>query len=680
MHSYFNISKTLILTMKNIFVCFKDLQTGPSKLLPILKEFGFTEFKSVLDRNQYFDLEKDGFNRPSNKPKPDTTQSSKPKPDTTQSGKPKPDSTQSDSVKSYSANTEEILLSDSADEIEKKLFRIWKISFTTDLNAENVLKKIKNLAFVEYAHFANTYELHSNPNDPKFGVQWYLPQVKANLAWNITQGNGNIVVAVVDSGVDYNHQDINTNMWKNPLNNKYGYNFINYTTDPKDNVGHGTHVAGVIGAVINNSINVAGVAKVKIMAIKAFGGPHDEDDNMISGLRWAANNGAKIINNSWGPKNRDGDFTSLNLALQFVAAKNAISVFSAGNDNLNIDTLFPGVSEDKIIIVAASDTQDKKTGISNYGEKTTIVAPGVTIQSLAMNNGNNSMDGTSAAAPIVCGAIALLLSQSPTLTLIQIKDLLRASSDTLYQSNQSQGFNANTGRLNIHRLLLTNNPALINQPQNISRNIDQIPLSPPLNERNMNPDEKKFLLFQAALINNIRTPLEQKLQNVGIENIPKLVERVLRNTSPEVVLMNHIKATEKLLWLYRDAAAMYDAIDNPGNCPDGYYVCTVNGNATCCQSPNQLLIALQPEEEVEVVPIDITDLLKNNVFLYWNCEISIFHTINPNLESKKVVVEEVFLRPQSDIKILDLNDIDNVNIDNIKTIHFGAPYDIFIDL
>ena len=299
------------------------------------------------------------------------------------------------------------------------------------------------------------------------------------------------------------------------------------------------------------------------------------------------------------------------------------------------------------------------------------------------------MGGTSVAAPIVTGAIALLLTQSPNLTLTEIKNLLRVTSDNLIGDR----INNNTGRLNIYRLLLANNPTLINQIIPTQTIISEPILPQPLNERIMNPNEKKFLLFQAVLINNIRTTLEQRLQNLGILNISGLIERLLNNTSPEVLLRNHIKSTESLLWLYRDAASMYASIDNPGNCPDGYYVCTLNGQASCCKSGQQLLVqpsaddmdaqALLRDNETqdeEEEPLSITDSLKNNVFLYWNCDISIYHTINPNMESKKVQVEEIFLRPGSDIKILNLNDIDNVNVDNIQTIHFGAPYDIFINL
>ena len=636
--------------MKNIFVCFKNLQTGPESLLPILRDFGFKEFKNVLDENQFYDLRKDKFNAQSSAPEPDATQSSKKEVDSTQTAG---------------------MMQNFDNEYWQKLFRVWKIVLKDGVDEETVLKRLQSLDFVEFAHFANKYKLHSN--DPRYNNQWYIPNVKANLAWDITQGNGSLIVAVIDSGVDYSHNDIMNNMWRNPVTGNFGFNTTVVIDDenPMDLSGHGTHVAGVIGAITNNSLDTAGIAQVKIMAIKAFGGADDEDDNMVAALYKAAVNGAKIVNNSWGPESRSGVHTTLETALLALAALNIICVFSAGDDRLNINTVFPGTSENEIIIVAGSDDRDVKTRRSNFGTKVTILAPGEKIHSLFINSRSPRMDGTSAAAPIVSGAIALLLSQSPNLTLVEIKNRLRQSSDNKGQTN----FNPQTGRLNIHQLLLNNNPSLMTETREISAKV----LPHPLNERNMNPDEKKFLLFQFALVNHLKAKLEKQLQDLGVGDILSLTERIMSDESPEVELIQQIEMTEKLLWIYRDVAKMYSVIDSPDNCPTGYYVCTLNGVTTCCAIPEIMLIADEPENE-EVLPVNISDLLKNNVFLYWNCEISIYHTINPNLESKKVLVEEIFLRPKSGIKILDLNDIDDININNIKTVHFGAPYNIFIDL
>ncbi len=648
--------------MKNIFVCFKDLQTGPPNLIPILKEFGLKEFKNVLDENQFYDLKKDKFNVQSSTPKPDTTQSSK-------VSKPlikkKMDSTQS-SAMMQSIVTE--------NEYTQKLFRIWKIVLKDGVDDEKVLKKLQGLDFIEFAHFANIYQLHANSNDPRHNDQWHIPQIQADLAWAFTQGNGSIVVAVIDSGVDYNHIDINQNMWRNSPGGNYGFDMLTGGEDPMDMTGHGTHVAGLIGAIINNNIATNGIAKVKIMAIKAFGGAEDDDGYMVRALWKAAEMGAKIVNNSWGPKKPQGPHTTLETALRALASLNIICVFSAGNRNRKIDTVFPGKRENDIIIVAGSKRNDTKTDDSNFGDKVTIVAPGLEIYSLHRISGTNEMGGTSAAAPIVSGAIALLLTHSPNLTLAEIKNLLRISSDRLVGTGTN--FNTNTGRLNIYNLLLANNPALRSQARTISEN----PLPHPLNERNMNPEIKRFELFQFILVNYLKTKLNRSLQDdIGIDNISDFITRIISDNEPEVDLIEQIEMTEKLLWIYRDVAEMYSILDSPDLCPSGYYVCTTAGVTTCCPNGQIMLVANEPENE-EAEPINISDLLKNNVFLYWNCDVSIYHTINPNMETKKVQVEEIFLRPNSGIKILDLNDIEDINVNNIKTIHFGAPYNIFINL
>ena len=548
--------------MKNIFVCFKNLQSGPQKLIPILKEFGFKAFGSILDDDQFYDLRKDEFNSQSAPPKPA-------KPDATQSSKvpnkKKIDSTYSDN-KSLSLANE--------NEYTQKLYRIWKIVLKAGVNDVIVLKKLQSLSYIEFAHFANKYALHARANDPRYVDQWHLDRVRANFAWDVTHGDESIIVAVIDSGVDYNHNDINQRMWRNPVSGNFGFNIVTGDQFPMDNGGHGTHVAGVIGAITNNGLATAGVAKVKIMAIKAFGGGEHDDRFMTRALRKAAANGAKIVNNSWGPKIRGGTHTTLETALRALALDNIICVFSAGNENMSIDTVFPGNIESEVIIVAGSKKEnDKKTDDSNLGDKVTIVAPGEDIYSLGRNNQINTMPGTSAAAPIVSGAIALLLTESPNLSLNNIKTLLRSSSDNFGLT----GVNTNTGRLNIHNLLLANNPALRSQARTIIEN----PLPHPLNERNMNPEIKRFQLFQFILVNYLKTKLNSNLEDLEIGNITDFIVRIMRDNAPEVELIQEIQMMEKILWIYRDGAEMFLKVDDPDNCPSGYHYCTLEGNTTC---------------------------------------------------------------------------------------------------
>lgn len=190
-------------------------------------------------------------------------------------------------------------------------------------------------------------------------------------------------------------------------------------------------------------------------------------------------------------------------------------------------------------------------------------------------------------------------------------------------------------------------------------------------------EEKKFLIFQFILLKQTMSTLEKKLE-VQKTNLSKFIDKILSNKTPEVQLIDEIETTEQLLWLYKDAARMYSVIKNPSQCANGYYVCVLEGITTCCKNEILMRSFLKTDSTNHIE--DISELLKDNAILYWNCNITIYHTINTDGECKKADVEEVLLRPKEGIKILDLHNIDNVNFNNIKTIHFGAPYDIFIDL
>ena len=203
--------------------------------------------------------------------------------------------------------------------------------------------------------------------------------------------------------------------------------------------------------------------------------------------------------------------------------------------------------------------------------------------------------------------------------------------------------------------------------------------------------QKKFMLFQIILAKHIKAKLEKKLKvkkvigSEGAKDIPSFLLELLSEKSPAVQFKEEVELTEQLLYLYKDAANMYSMIDNPGNCQDGYYVCTVDGVATCCKGTMQFMETPNQDSTNQIMntskqdsvnqPNYMVDLKAKMPILYWNCDVTLYQKLNDNKECKKVEFEKVLLRPKSGIKILDLN-----TIDNIKTIHFGAPYDIFIDL
>jgi subtilisin family serine protease len=334
----------------------------------------------------------------------------------------------------------------------------------------------------------NDISLQVTPNDPQFNQLWGLnntgqtggtvdADIDAPQAWDIQQGSQNVVVAVVDTGVDYNHQDLAANIWANTGeiandgidndSNGYtddvrGYDFINNDNNPWDDNSHGSHVAGTIGAVGNNNIGVVGVSpNVSIMPLKflssAGGGTSSAAAKAID---YATQNGAKVINASYrgfvfSQLQRDAIDDANTMGVSFVAA--------AGNDINNNDTtpVYPSsYALPNIIAVAATTHHDQLASFSNYGTTSVdLGAPGQSILSTIPGNLYGLKSGTSMAAPHVAGAAALLLAQDPSRTPAQLKDILMNTTDPL---NSLNGNTVSGGRLNLWKAL--NRPPVLTTP------------------------------------------------------------------------------------------------------------------------------------------------------------------------------------------------------------------------
>ena len=296
------------------------------------------------------------------------------------------------------------------------------------------------------------------PNDPRFSEQWALQNtgqtggasgsdINAVSAWGMSTGSDSIVVAVIDTGVDYTHPDLAQNIWTNPgeipnngidddgngyVDDVHGYDFINNDNDPMDDNGHGTHCAGVIGAVGNNGIGISGVnQKVKIMPLKFLRKDGNGDTAAsLNAIAYARKMGANVISCSWG-----GTARSQALA-DAISATNKLIVCAAGNSGVNTDTIpqYPsGFDNPQIISVAASDASDGIPSYSNYGPTSVdVAAPGDWILSTyptALGYQYIKMKGTSMATPHVSGLAALLLSVNPGLSPDQLKQLIMNNVD-----------------------------------------------------------------------------------------------------------------------------------------------------------------------------------------------------------------------------------------------------------
>lgn len=369
-------------------------------------------------------------------------------------------------------------------------FELWEMPDTVSIDSLNQLKASGTgvgLESVEYLQ--SNYKLSvttsvsdtvnsTTTNDPDFSELWGLENqgqtggtvdadIDAPEAWTLSTGQ-DVVVAVIDSGVDYTHPDLIQNMWINTgeiagngidddgngfIDDYHGYDFVNNDGDPFDDDGHGTHVAGTIAAVGDNDTGIVGVAPdAKIMALKfldASGAGSTFD--AIQAIEYAILMGADITNNSWG----GGGYSS---ALQeaIAAANDAGQLFvaAAGNSASNID-FFPSYPAsydlDNIISVASTDDNDSLSSFSNYGATSVdLAAPGSDIYSTIPGGGYASFNGTSMASPHVAGVAALLLAQNPDLTPAELKQKIL---DTVDPLDSLQGLTVSGGRLNAYSAL-----------------------------------------------------------------------------------------------------------------------------------------------------------------------------------------------------------------------------------
>jgi len=270
------------------------------------------------------------------------------------------------------------------------------------------------------------------PNDPYWTNQWGPQKIEADWAWNITTGSATVLVAIVDTGIDYTHPDLAANYA--PL----GFDWVNMDADPRDDFGHGTHCAGIVAAVLNNSIGVAGLAQVRIMSEKVLdSGGYGYWDWVANGIIHATDSGADIISMSLGGY---GDSELVHEAVKYAYDSGVLVVAAAGNDNTNMKSYPAGY--DEVIAVAATDQYDNKAYFSNWGDWIELAAPGVDIYStmptywVTMNNYGFPMNyaymsGTSMACPHVSGLAALVRSLHPEKSRDWLRLWLRYAADDL---------------------------------------------------------------------------------------------------------------------------------------------------------------------------------------------------------------------------------------------------------
>ena len=406
------------------------------------------------------------------------------------------------------------------------LDRIYKLELEKGQSIEEAVAEYSKDPNIEYAQPNYIYTLYAEPLPPKedfpylpndhyiendqnpgywregswgqnYSDLWGLKNIQAIEAWNLFDTNkdgridGNeklpgegVIVAVIDTGVDYNHEDLRENIWNNedeiPDNgidddgNGYiddirGYDISDGDNNPTDYVGHGTHCAGTIAATGNNEIGIAGVAYgAKIMPVKIF--PRAYSDVCAAGIRYAAFSGADVLSNSWGPEVRNPSDPTIEAAVDDAYTEGCVIVFAAGNNNDDVAYYSPA-NYSKTIAVAATDFQDNRASFSNYGGKIDMAAPGVEVLSLRaegtdmylgtdgytpgariVNGSYYRANGTSMACPHVAGLAALILSENLELSNNVVRNIMQCASDDIGAIGKDPYFGY--GRMSAYRSLV----------------------------------------------------------------------------------------------------------------------------------------------------------------------------------------------------------------------------------
>jgi subtilisin family serine protease len=368
------------------------------------------------------------------------------------------------------------------------------VKLPKNLNAKNAIKKFKNHPDILYVQ--PVYKVKANdlyfPDDPALEVQWALhntgqsdgtpdADIDAPQAWDRLNNipYQNIVVAVIDSGVEYNHPDIADNMWINQdeipdnglddddngyVDDIYGYDFCNNDSDPNDDHYHGSHCAGIIAAITDNNEGIAAVAGTnnhfKIMALKFLDRNGDGwTDDAIQALEYSVMMGAKISNNSYGGPGFDLAFAQ---AVNAAEDQGVIFVAAAGNDygqNNDFTPHYPAsFSNDAVISVMASNNNDDMATFSNFGPTSVdIAAPGSNIVSLNLNKTYKYSSGTSMATPHVTAACAVISAINPEIISTSIKSIIINSVDPTLPDYCVSG-----GRLNLYNAIYNTPNPIIN--------------------------------------------------------------------------------------------------------------------------------------------------------------------------------------------------------------------------
>ncbi|MCT4559774.1 MAG: S8 family serine peptidase [Crocinitomicaceae bacterium] len=346
---------------------------------------------------------------------------------------------------------------------------VYRIDFKQIWLVDQLLSVLQSLAPIEFAEKAPLYKLTYMPNDFNTGLQSGLVQVEAHEAWDIHKGTDRVTIAIIDNGVNIQHEDLSPNLWVNegeiPNNglddDLNGYIDDVYGFDVADNDGnpippdkgspafvHGTHCAGVASARTDNGRGVASLGyNARIMSVKAT--PNSTQGNVLTNayeaVDYALKNGADIISMSFGSTTSQ---LTWNVLLAQAEQQGTLLVAAAGNDNS--DEVYYPAGYENVLSVAAVDGNDEKASFSNYGPTIDVTAPGVVVRSTFFpgNSAYGNLSGTSMACPMVAGLAAMLKSYDESLTAAQLRSLIKSGCDDISATSGNYSGQLGKGRIN----------------------------------------------------------------------------------------------------------------------------------------------------------------------------------------------------------------------------------------
>lgn len=413
------------------------------------------------------------------------------------------------------------------------LSKIIKLTFASEEQAENFYLSANGDPLLEYVQKGNMYKLDYNPNDSLVSQQWALNKIQAFDAWDITLGKDTVLIGIIDTGIDYDHLDLKNQLFHNlgemgidefgrdkRFNNRdddnngfvddymgwdftdrvgfpfdsTGGDYLDWDNNPKDEHGHGTYIAGIAGASTNNFYGIAGIAPgTKLLNLRAFDpNGYGEEDDVAAAILYAVKMGVKVINMSFG----DNSFSFvLRDIIRYAYSRGIVLIASAGNSGSNAPHYPSGYSE--VICVGNSTSDDAVAGSSNFGSTIDLVAPGSLIMTTAKGNNYAIISGTSASAPFVSGAAALILSLE-NFSNEEVKQILKSTTDDI--GAPGWDLRSGAGRLNVFKAVKVIAPSKIkiNFPtQDFATNANSLEI----NTTVLSPYFNKFELYYGIGLN-----------------------------------------------------------------------------------------------------------------------------------------------------------------------------------